>query len=329
MPRHIPVELYAPIFQHITSKAELSNLCMVSRAFRHEAQRILYHAVRLSTNYESIISWCHTIVGNPGLAMQVYALSLPNTFEPRTVQTVKPQELQQVVKRALSSLSRLVELEIYASSGTLYVDSDMFRGHPFRLQVFSETLPDSPRTLEYWLEFLSEQPGIRHWRSGIMMGPPMDPDVLPSLTSAEVYSHALDILSPCPMIRALQVNRWSSGYSEELSALKAFRRRLTRLTVVYFENLLAVAVVRDAVPDINFLGLQLDLRVKSAMFQPLMHLCTQPIRSFIRTPLPTYSPNSHASRISPPSSSRCPAMKKTAGAGPQTQKKRRLWRQVS
>jgi hypothetical protein len=270
MPRHLPNELLALTFQHITSSAELSKLCTVSRAFRDEAQRILYHTVRLPN--DRIISWCHTIVANPGLAMQVHALSLPDAFKPGIMLTVKPnlslQELQQVVKRALSSLSRLVELEIHPSSGTPYVDSDMFCGHPFRLQVFGETL-DYPCKLEHWLKFLSEQPGIRHWRPNIISGHPIDPDVLPLLTSAEVHFSALDILSLCPMIRALRVKRWSWGSSRELSRLKLFRRTLTSLSVGYFNGLLAVTIARDAVPNIKFLGLQLDSRV-SLLLQSLL-----------------------------------------------------------
>jgi hypothetical protein len=123
MPRYIPIELYAPIFLHITSIAELSNLCTVSRAFRDEAQRILYHTVRLPNDRDHIISWCHNIVKNPGLAMQVYALSLPIAFAPEHVLKAELelmlQELQHVVKRALSLLSRLAELHTYWASGTL------------------------------------------------------------------------------------------------------------------------------------------------------------------------------------------------------------------
>jgi hypothetical protein len=191
--------------------------------------------------------------------MQVYALSLPTGFEPRVVITTKPnlklQELRQVVKRALSSLSRLVDIETYKSSGALYVDSDMFCGHPFRLRVFGETL-DYPCTHEYWLKFLSEQPGIRHWRMSIISGLPINPDVLPLLTSAEVRLSALDILSLCPMIRALRVKIWTWGNSEALSRLKLFRRTLASLSVVNVNPLQAVKIIRDAVPDIKILGLQ-------------------------------------------------------------------------
>jgi hypothetical protein len=103
---HIPVELYALTFQHVTSKAALSDLCMVSR---HEAQRISYHTVtiRLSTDYNHILSWCHLIIDNPGFAMQVHSLSLPRGFVHRQSFTVAlefkilERQLQQVAKRAL------------------------------------------------------------------------------------------------------------------------------------------------------------------------------------------------------------------------------------
>jgi hypothetical protein len=163
MPRHIPIEIYPFIFHHVTSKAELSNLCMVSRAFRYEAQRILYHTVRLSNDCYCIISWCHAVLENPTLAMHVYSLSLPtafiNTF--RVAYEVKSRELRHVVKRALSSLLKLVELYTsFSPLGVLYLDSDIFCGHPFHLQISEESL-DSPCALNHWLKFLSEQPGIR------------------------------------------------------------------------------------------------------------------------------------------------------------------------
>jgi hypothetical protein len=272
MPRYIPIELYVPIFQYITSIAELSNLCTVSRAFRDEAQRILYHTVRLPNDRDRIISWCHTIVENAGLAMQVYSLSLPIAFAHKPVLMVAPdfmpvlQELQHAVKRALSSLSRLVKLYTYSSLGTDYLDPDIFCGHPFHLQVFGEDLPMS--RFEQWLKFLSEQPGIRHWRSNVHEGHALNPNVLPLLTSADVYLITINILAPCPMIRALRVRRWSSR-SDELLRLELFRHTLTSFSVADIDRPQAVQIVRDAVSNIKFLGLQPSFGV-SMLVEPFL-----------------------------------------------------------
>jgi hypothetical protein len=269
MPRHIPIELYAVIFHHITSQAELSNLCTVSRAFRHEAQRILYHTVRLPNDYDLLVSWCRTIVETPRLAMAVYALFLPATFTPAIIEhgllldaefDPKVQELQQVVKRALSSLLRLVELHTFLPVGTVYLNMNVLCGQPFHLQVFSEDSAQG-KTADS-LKFLSEQPRIRHWRLNIVRGRSIDPAILPSLTSAQIYSCALDVLTRCPMIRALRVMRWSLRYSDDLSGLRAFRYTLTTLSLEYLGHFMEeLKVVRDTVPNIKFLGLRLQYGV--------------------------------------------------------------------
>jgi hypothetical protein len=272
MPRHIPVELYALIFQHITSKAELLNLCMVSHALRHEAQRILFHSVRLPSDYDRLVSWCHTIVESPRLAMEVHALFLPAAFTLATFKhgrlleaefDPKVQGLQRVVKQALSSLSRLVELHIFLPAGRVYLHVNLLCGHPFCLQVFEEDLPWQCN-LGHWLEFLSEQPGIRHWRPNIDQGHALDPDVLPLLTSAHVSSSALNIFFHCPTIRALRIMRRSSRYSDELSGLNAFRYTLTSLSLEHLGHcMVELEIVRDAVPSIKFLGLQPQCGVSS------------------------------------------------------------------
>jgi hypothetical protein len=262
MPRPIPIELYALIFRHVTRTAALCNLCTVSRVFRHEAERLLYHTIRLPKDRGRLISWCHIIVENPRLAMQVYSLSLPMRFaygQPyadRVDYNLMLQELQHAITRALSSLSRLVELEIYYQSvGNDYLDPGIFCGHSFHLQVFEENL-DYWYSTNHWLKFLSEQPGIQHWRSNISVGEAIDPDVLPLLTSAHFHSSALDILTRCPVIRALRVTRPGLGYSPRLVELKVFRHTLTNLSIVHSKRLIMeLDIVRDAVPNIKFLAL--------------------------------------------------------------------------
>jgi hypothetical protein len=260
MPRHIPAELLALIFQHFTNKAALSNLCLVSRAFRHEAQRILYHTIRLPSDYDRLVSWCDATVANPHLAMQVYSLSLPTSFRHRQLFTAKldtiRQELRHVVKRALSLLLRLARLHTFHSEGARYLSFDILCGHPFRLQVFEEE-PQSPRSLNHWLEFLSEQPGIRHWRSDVY-GHAVVPNILPLLTSADIYLPMLTTIARCPMIRALRVTRrpWAPSQPSEL---KVFTHTLTSLSLECSEYpMVDLKVVRDAVPNIKFLGLHLQ-----------------------------------------------------------------------
>jgi hypothetical protein len=173
---------------------------------------------------------------------------------------LKYQELRHVVKRTLSSLSKLVELRAYfCATGVNYLDPDIFCGHHFQLRVFGEVL--RPRfTLKHWLRFLSEQPGLLHWRPNIIQGHTLDPDVLPLLTSAHVNSPALNVFTYCPMIRALRVERWTvpvGRFCDELLMLDAFKCRLTSLSLGYFDELMEeLKIVKSAVPNINFLGLR-------------------------------------------------------------------------
>jgi len=53
-PGNLPVELYRPIVEIITAKCDLISLCLVCRAMRDEAERILYSAVRLTPATESL-----------------------------------------------------------------------------------------------------------------------------------------------------------------------------------------------------------------------------------------------------------------------------------
>jgi hypothetical protein len=208
--------------------------------------------------------------------MEVHALFLPAAFTLATFKhgrlleaefDPKVQGLQRVVKQALSSLSRLVELHIFLPAGRVYLHVNLLCGHPFCLQVFEEDLPRC--NLGHWLKFLSEQPGIRHWKSNIHRGPSIDPDILPLLTSAQICSPELYILAPCRMIRALRV---SIGAYEELPRLKTFRHSLTSLCLEdVILDVMRLNIVRDAVPNIKFLGLELGIKV-SLLVQSLSRL---------------------------------------------------------
>jgi hypothetical protein len=64
------------------------------------------------------------------------------------------------------------------------------------------------------------------------------------------------------MLRALCVMPWSLRYSDELSELKAFRYTLTSLSLEHFGHCMEeLEIVRDAVPNIKFLGLRLQYGV--------------------------------------------------------------------
>jgi hypothetical protein len=266
IPVHIPVELYRLIVQNVTRTDVLFNLCTVSRAFYYEAERLLYQAICLPNNIHHILSWCKVIVENPRLAIQVQSLSLAIAYT-QDEQLSTTEELQIMIKRALSSLSGLKELYTHWSPGTIYLYPTIFCGHSFQLRVFVDKLGDlEPYTLNDWLVFLSEQPGIRHWRSNIHSSAEApQANVLPLLTSAHVYSPALNLITSCPMIRALRVDEWPSpDFLDELAGLKVFRRTLTSLRLRVLSHSTnqphwtpyIIKTIREAVPNLTFLSLE-------------------------------------------------------------------------
>jgi hypothetical protein len=265
------------IFEHITNVAFLSGLCKVSRTFRHEAERILYHTVRLPPDYRRISSWSQAIAENPRLGSLVYSLGIPASHShSRFLSLEKKQELHTVVKRALSSLSRLEELHIRYFRGPTYLAPDMFLGCPFKLRVFRDGLPYY--TLIHWREFLYEQPGIRHWSPYLSQDEDvnLEPDMLPMLTSAHFRLSLLSILSSRP-IRALHINEVSSlWFVHELAVgLAEFKHSLTNLSLKIWEDLVddyavyiptVLETLSDFAPNLKFLRLEAAIAVSALCF---------------------------------------------------------------
>jgi hypothetical protein len=256
-------------------------LCTISRAFRYEAERVLYHTIHLPNTYDHIFSWCRVIVEIPRFAKLVYSLTLPTAYEhlgwPLDGELAA---LQLMVTRALTSLSALSELYTYYSSGRTYLFPDIFRGRPFRLRVFenglrmSDNSPTGGCHLNNWIGFISEQPGIQHWRPNLDhdVDQSLAPDVLPSLTSARVRTPLLDILAPRP-IRALHISECCSvKFLADLSVgLEVFTHTLTNLYLrmskedtVHASEVLKI--LSDVVPNLKFLGLEARVAVSPLRF---------------------------------------------------------------
>jgi hypothetical protein len=268
----LPIELYPFILQHITDKTVLRKICTVSRIFRHEVERILYHAVVLPEVYNSILLWCKTVVENPRLAALVYALTLPTTCNREFLESL--EDLHATLKRALSSLSSLREVHTYVGRSNLaYISPSIFQGHPFRLRVFDSHL-GRPFTLNDWIQFLSEQPGIQHWR------PDLDPsinyvlgvDILPLLTSARIHSSLLYVLANRP-IRTVQISNLArSSFLDHLAVgLKAFQHTLKNLSLRNVEDYPVgdyeyapqlFRILSRVVPHLEFLDLESEILVR-------------------------------------------------------------------
>jgi hypothetical protein len=289
VPRHLPVELYGLIVQHITSVSVLCNLCTVSRAFLNEAERILYHTIHLPSDFYCIYSWCKVIIGNPRLAILVCSLTLPWACDiPSWAGLIK---FRVIVMQALSSLFRLSELDTYCSSPSRrYLTLETLHGHPFQLRVFENGLPNPRVSLDGWIKFFSQQPGIRHWTPNLPyqdIGQLLEAGLLPLLTSACIYLPVPGVLAS-RHIRALQINAKQCETLLNLlpAGLKMFERTLTRLSLRPSPTsqtkplgfaLEVLNIVSAVVPNLEFLGLESYINVR---LDPIPRACSHPTPAF-------------------------------------------------
>jgi hypothetical protein len=268
----IPIEVYSLFFQHVHHAPTLSNLCTVSRVFQQEAERILYHTVRLPCDYDRVFSWFKAVLQNSRLPNLVYSLTLPRSLRPESIRSESTsrahlEKLIITIKWALSSLTGLCEIYVYDSSGLNYLCPSMFHGHPFRLQVFESDLP-LRRMLMDWQKFFLEQPTIRHWAPDLdpRIDHVLEPDLLPSLISARVRLSMLHLLHSRP-IRALQITKcFPMMHLDDLSVgLGPFRHTLRHLSLDigdFTESAIGapqvVRIISAVVPNLHLL----DFRAK-------------------------------------------------------------------
>jgi hypothetical protein len=66
------------IFLFVEKRSDLHALCLVLRAFRYEAELILYHTIELyDVHPPAVIMWSRTITETPRLARLVHSLLFP------------------------------------------------------------------------------------------------------------------------------------------------------------------------------------------------------------------------------------------------------------
>jgi len=103
---YLPQELYGHVFQFVSDRSDLLVLLSVSRAFRHEAERILYGSVDLAYNHARIHSWFRMIASSPRLAALVQSLTFGIVYSHMPT----PSHLWlEVLAKGLRSLTNLKE----------------------------------------------------------------------------------------------------------------------------------------------------------------------------------------------------------------------------
>jgi len=276
------VELYRSIFQHISSAGSLSKLCTVSRTFRYDAERFLYHTIKLSWDYNRLLSWSKLIAGNYRLANLVRSLSLPLSSTRSGGLAVGDLEvLKETIIQAFSALAFLREFRIYTPilPGVNYLSPAMLEGHPFRLHSFEDSALGL--ALNAWLKFLHEQRNIQHWKPSLLANDGIDQaleeGILPLLASASVLSPILNMLASRPIQRVeIELLATPELLEQFRLGLRAITHTLTRLSLRIRDDtsgdpgrsgFRVIKVVSTEAPNLKFLGLYTTIFVSASVSQ--------------------------------------------------------------
>jgi hypothetical protein len=165
VPSRLPIELYRDVVQHVSAR-HLTTLCTVSSTLRYEAERVLYHTIRLHEP-QRVMLWGLTIAGSERLGAMVHSLTLPQTFSMEIDQDTADR-IQESLRIALRKVINLKYLKITGGLGFPCLDlsllAGLLAGCPFRLLGLSGNLATKEADA---LKFLSEQSYIHSWSPGL------------------------------------------------------------------------------------------------------------------------------------------------------------------
>lgn len=172
----LPYDVYQNIVAHTSSASDLASLCRTSRAFHYEAERILYHHIKVCN--EQIELFCEEIMQNSRLASIVRGLSLRLDSYAGSFEDEERHRIFKLICHALQTLTSLVSLEVIGSAFDYYSLEfrNIFFGCTFNLLKFSSSL----KVDKYLVIFLLSQPNIRHWKSTVLYGAMKIPEGIPS-----------------------------------------------------------------------------------------------------------------------------------------------------
>ncbi|KAJ7049998.1 hypothetical protein C8F01DRAFT_718854 [Mycena amicta] len=244
----------------LLGREDLIRACTVSRLFRDQAQRLLFHTVDL-TGYKcaALMPWCSVVSRNAQLAGHIRALLLqlpsPQTFA-LTSDIAK-------LSRALAKCSEITELTILSScdiSGEVCYGGDSIQSWvisqaSFRLTKFGNGFFRNTQLSRFW----NAQRDIRvlslmNLGAGTSSPFPLRDDQLPNLIGLRVGS-TFSLPEQRPLQR-IQLCRPSPA--EALLDLKRFSLTLTTLDLVEIDAQdmqEAIHVIARALPMLVHLGL--------------------------------------------------------------------------
>jgi hypothetical protein len=244
----LSLDLREPIICQVPDNRDLLTLCLVSRAFRFEAERFLHRRIILPPDYNRILSWFARITAEPSrLSPAVRSLTLPFYVEVDLSQQ-QVIEYQASLARSLRLLKILTELNIdqpgqWCRSRTTVFAMWVLEDCPFRLRKYRVRIEDHMFDFRPSLRFLSQHPDIYDFSTihyAVENAPPDSPlpvTVIPNLLIVEVLRlWSLRDLLPRP-IKRLHVETWFSGREDVVpfSLLGQLGSSLTHLRLGYLE----------------------------------------------------------------------------------------------
>ncbi|KAJ6603049.1 hypothetical protein B0H10DRAFT_651004 [Mycena sp. CBHHK59/15] len=221
-----PPEICAEICGRVVEPADLRALCLTSRSFRDEAERVLYRSVDLQwCSMRYLKSWCLAITRHAHLAKRVHALTLrlPNPLD------ASDAEKFSLALRRCVSLKDLAVFHEPDARPHNCVHGWIIQQCPFRLEKFTTSYFDPASIEQFW----ETQTEIR-WLSISMPPAPrfeLSDTQLVNLIAIDAPMDNVLALSGRRQLQRIQIHA-QAMHNLQLSSLSQYSRTLTTLNLV-------------------------------------------------------------------------------------------------
>ena len=152
----VPVELFQPIIAHLDAEEDRSalvSLLYTNKTLSSEAEKRLYHTVKLCTSLNQNRRFLETIVNSPRLAHYVVEYYIGYNAN----QGYASMLFQWLLRDCLRAFVNLTTFSYSVYQDRIVVISDLLTGCQFRLK---RLIWDRPRDEELLAEFLKTQPDL-------------------------------------------------------------------------------------------------------------------------------------------------------------------------
>ncbi|KAJ6557099.1 hypothetical protein B0H10DRAFT_2370872 [Mycena sp. CBHHK59/15] len=225
-----PPEICAEICGRVVEPADLRALCLTSRSFRDEAERVLYRSVDLQwCSMRYLKSWCLAITRHAHLAKRVHVLTLclPNPLDASDAENFS------LALRGCVSLKKLAVFHEPDARPHDCVHGWIIQQCPFRLEKFTTSYFDPASIEQFW----ETQTEIR-WLSISMPPAPrfeLSDTQLVNLIAIDAPMDNVLALSRQRQLQHIQIHA-QAMHNLQLSSLSQYSRTLTTLNLVVHEE---------------------------------------------------------------------------------------------